>query len=324
MRRREFVAGLAGAAAWQRVAHAQQPAKLPTIGFLGTTTPSSWNHWVAAFNQRLDELGWIAGRTAEIELRWAEGQNERYAEIADEFVRLKVDVIVTSGAAVVAAKKATSVIPIVVVLAADLVGTGLVASLARPGGNVTGLSNQATDLAAKRIEVLREVLPGLRRLAILVNVGYPASVLEMGEVQAAVRTMAVDIQVLEIRRVEDIAPAFEALPSGVHAIYVCTDPLIVTNRTRINTLALDARLPTMFGFRDQAESKGLLSYGPHFPDLFRRAGDYVDKILRGTKPGDIPVEEPSKFELVVNLKTAKALGLTIPPSLLARADEVIE
>jgi len=324
MKRREFLGGLCGAVAWPLAARTQPGGRLPTIGFLGTTNPSSWNHWVNAFNQRLTELGWIVGRNVEIELRWAEGQSERYAEIAEEFVRLKVDVIVTSGAAVVAAKQATSSIPIVVVLAADLVGTGGAASLARPGGNVTGLSNQATDLAAKRLEVLREVLPDLHRLAILANVGYPASVLELAKVQAAARSIGVNVRALEIRRVEDIALAFGALTRGADALYVCTDPLIVSNRTRINTLALSAGLPTMFGFRDEAESKGLMSYGPHFPDLFRRAGDYVDKILRGTKPGDIPVEEPSKFELVVNLKTAKALRLTIPSSVVARADEVIE
>ena len=247
MRRREFITLLGGAAAaWPLAARAQQAGKLPTIGFLGASTPSAESQWVAAFVQRLRELGWIEGRTVAIEYRWAEGRSERFAEIAAEFVRLKVDVIVTIGtAAVVAAKQATSVIPIVFAAAGDPVGTGLVASLARPGGNVTGLSIQTTDLAGKRLELLREVVPGLRRLAIMANVGNPAAVLEMGEVQAAARTLGLEVVTFEIRRAEDIAPAFEALKGRADALYVCADPLVITNRIRINTLALGARLPTM-------------------------------------------------------------------------------
>ena len=282
-------------------------------GFLGSSTPSAQGQWTAAFVQRLRELGWIEGRTVAIEYRWAEGRSERFAEIAAEFVRLKVDVIVTSGtAAVLAAKQATSVIPIVFAVAGDPVGTGLVASLARPGGNVTGLSIQQTDLAGKRLELLREVVPGLRRLAILANVGNPAAVLEMGEVQAAARTLGLEVATFEIRRAEDIAPAFEALKGRADALYVCADPLVITNRIRINTLALGARLPTMHGVREYVEAGGLMSYGPNFPDLFRRAADYVDKILRGAKPADLPVEQPTKFDLVINLTTAKALGLDRP------------
>ena len=275
--------------------------------------------------QRLRELGWIEGRTVVIEYRWAEGRAERYAEIAAEFVRLKVDVIVTGGnEAVIAAKQATSVIPIVFPVAGDPLGTGLVASLARPGGNVTGLSLQFTDLATKRLELLREVALALRRLAIMANVGASGAVLEMREVQATARTLGLEVVTLEIRRVEDIAPAFEAFKGRADALYVCSDPLVVTNRTRVSTLALGARLPTMHGFREHVEAGGLMSYGANFPDLWRRAGDFVDKILRGAKPADIPVEQPIKFDLVVNLITAKALGLTVPPLLLARADEVIE
>ena len=194
--------------------------------------------------------------------------------------------------------------------AGDPVGSGLVASLARPGGNVTGLSTLAADLAGKRLELLREVVPGLRRLAIMGNVGYPFTVLELGEVQAAAGTLGLEVVPLEIRRAEDIAPAFEALKGRADALYVCTDALANANRIRINTLALGARLPTMHGSRDYVEAGGLMSYGPNFPDLFRRAADYVDKILRGAKPGDIPVEQPTKFDLVINLTTAKALGLT--------------
>jgi len=325
MRRREFMTLLGGAASGRpMVARAQQPGKLPTIGFLGAGTPSGWSHWVAAFVERLRELGWIEGRTVAIEYRWAEGRDERYTEIAAEFARLKVDVIVTAGGAVLAAKQAASVIPIVFAVAADPLSTGMVASLARPGGNVTGLSIQATDLAGKRVELLREVVPGLRRLAIMADVGYPAAVLEMGEVEATAKTFDLEVVTLEIRRADDIASAFKALKGRAEALYVPDNPLVNTNRIRINTLALGARLPTMFGFREYIEAGGLMSYGPNVPDLFRRAGDYVDKILRGAKPADLPVEQPTKFELVINLKTAKALGLEVSPQLLARADEVIE
>jgi putative ABC transport system substrate-binding protein len=208
--------------------------------------------------------------------------------------------------------------------ASDPLGMGLVASLARPGGNVTGLSVQATDLASKRLELLREVVHGLRRLAILLNVEYPAAVLEMGEAEAGARTLGLEVTTLEIRRVEDIVPAFEALKGRADALYLCTDPVLVANRIRINTLANVARLPTITAFREWVEAGSLMSYGPNVPDLFRRAGDYVDKILRGAKPGDLPVEQPTKFDFIVNLTTAKALGLEISPSLLARADEVIE
>jgi len=275
--------------------------------------------------QRLRDLGHIEGRTIKIEYRWAEGREERFAEIAAEFVRLKVDIIVTAGTpAVVAAKQATTVIPIVFAGAGDPVGAGLVASLARPGGNVTGLSTLTPDLAAKRLEILREVVPGLRRLAILTNLGNRLAVLEMREVQAAASTFRLDVVALEIQRGEDIAPIFEPLKGRADALYVCLDPLLLTNRIRINTLALTARLPMMTATRDAVEVGGLVSYGPNFPESWRRAGDYVDKILRGAKPADIPVEQPTKFDLAINLTTAKALGLDVPATLLARAAEVIE
>jgi putative ABC transport system substrate-binding protein len=325
MRRRQFIALLGGTTlAWPLTARAQQTGKLPTIGFLGTTTASAWGPWTAAFVQRLHELGWIEGRTVAIEYRWAEARSEHLAEIAAEFVRLKVDVILTGGNAAAAAKQATSVVPIVFVLG-DPVGIGLIASLARPGGNITGLTNQAPDLAGKKVELFRELLPSLHRLAIMANVDYQFAVLEMGEIQAAAGTLVVDVARLDIRRAEDIAPAFEeALKGRADALYVVGDALTATNRVRINTLALGARLPTMHGFREFVEAGSLMSYGPNFPDLFRRAAEYVDKILRGAKPADIPVEQPTKFDLIINLTTAKALGLTIPPTLLALADEVIE
>ena len=313
------------AVAWPFAARAQQPGKLKTIGYLGSTTPSAQSPWTTPFLRRLRELGWIEGRNLAIEYRWAEGRNDRFAEIAAEFVRLKVDVIVTySAAPVLAAKQVTSVIPIVFPAAPDPLGSGLVATLAQPGGNVTGLSTQSTDLAGKRLEFLREVVPAIRRLAIMANVGNPGSVREMGEVQAAARTLGFEFTNLDIRRAEDIAPAFEALKGRAEALYVCAEPLVNANRTRINSLAQGARVPTIYGFREYVEAGGLMSYGANVPDLFRRAGDYVDKILRGAKPADIPVEQPTKFDLVINMTTAKALGLTVPDSVLARADEVIE
>jgi putative ABC transport system substrate-binding protein len=323
--RRKFLTALGGTAAWPLAAWAQQAAKLPTIGFLVAGTASSHGQWVAAFVRRLHELGWIEDRTVTIEYRWAEGRTERFDEIAAEFVRRKVDVIVTSAtAAVVAAKQATSVIPIVFAAAGDPVGTGLVASLARPGGNVTGLSMQQTDVAAKRLELLREFVPGLRRLAILANVDGPAVLLDMREVQTAAHPLGFEVVTSEIRRGEEIAPAFDTLKGRADALYVCIDPLVHANRIRINTLALAARLPTMHGSREAVEAAGLISYGPNQSDLYRRAADYVDKILRGVNPGDLPVEQPRKFDLVINLTTAQALGLEVPPTLLARADEVIE
>ena len=323
--RRKFLATLGGAAAWPLAAGAQQPGKLPTIGFLGAATPSAWSQRVAAFEQRLRELGWTEGRTVVVEYRWAEGRSERFLEIGAEFAQLKVDVIVAAGTpAVLAAKQATSVVPIVFVGAGDPVGTGLVVSLPRPGGNVTGLSAQTTDTVGKRLELLRELMPGIRRLAIMGNVDNPVSVLEMRELGAACASLGLEVDALEIRRTADIVPAFEALKRGVEALYVQADPLVIANQIRINTLALGMRLPTMHGLREYVEAGGLMSYGPNFPDLFRRAADFVDKILRGAKPSDIPVEQPTKFELVINLITAKALGLEIPPTLLARADEVIE
>jgi putative tryptophan/tyrosine transport system substrate-binding protein len=256
-KRREFITLLGGAAAWPLAARAQQSTKVPTIGFLGAATPSAQSQWAAAFVQRLRELGWIENRTVAIEYRWAEGRDERFAEIAADFIRLKVDVIVTYGTpSAIAAKKATAVVPIVIAGAGDLVGTGLVASLARPGGNVTGLSTQQPDLAGKRIEMLREILPGLRTVAILANVGNPNSMLEMGEAHAAVRTLGLDVVTSEIRRAEDLAPVFEALKGHADALYVCPDPLLNTNRIRINTLALGVRLPTMHGFREYVEAGG--------------------------------------------------------------------
>ena len=322
MRRREFIAGFAGVASWPVALRAQ--GNVPAIGFLGALAPSATSHLLAAFLQRLRELGWVDGRTVTIEYRWAEGRTERFAEIAAEFVRLKVDVIFAhTTPPVLVAKQATSVVPIVFV-AGDPVGTGVVASLARPGGNVTGLSSQATDTAGKRLALLREVVPSLRRLAIIGNVGNRFTVLELSEVQAAARTLGLEVVTLEILRSEDIAPAFDTVNDRADALYICVDPLVTTNRVRINTLALGVRLPTMSAFREYVEAGALMSYGANNPDLFRRAADLTDKILRGGKPADIPVEQPTRFDLTVNVTTAKALGLIIPEALLATANEVIE
>ena len=320
---RELLAALGGAAVpWPLAARAQQPGR--TIGYLGTTTASAWEPWTAAFMQRLRELGWIEGSNLAVEYRWAEAHSERFAEIAAEFVRLKVDVIVTGGNAAIAVKQTTSVIPIVFVLAVDPVRMGLIASLARPGGNVTGLSNQQTDTPGKRLEVLREAVPGLRRLAIMANAYFPEAMLEMREVEASAKAQGLEVTAAEIRRAEDIQAPFTALKGQAEALYVTADTLVNNNRARIGTLALDARLPTVFGFQDMVEAGGLMSYGANYLDLFRRAANYVDKILRGAKPSEIHVEQPIKFDLIINLKTAQALGLTIPDKLLALADEVIE
>jgi putative ABC transport system substrate-binding protein len=321
MRRRQFITLVGGASAYPLAARSQQAGKLPTIGFLGAD-PVGFSPWTAAFVARLRELGWIDGRTVTIEYRWSEGRTERYAEIAEEFVRLNVDVIVTVGSAVPSVKRATTTIPIIFAVGIDPVASGLVASLAKPGGNVSGLSIQAADLASKRLEILREVVPSLRHLAVMTNAGNAQPVLEAKETEAAARALGIEVLPLEIRRGEDIAPAFQALKAD--ALYVAIDQLMVANRGRILTFALSARLPVITSIRDFVKDGALMSYGPSYPDLFRHSADFVDKILRGIKPNDIPVEQPTKFELVINLTTAKALGLVIPETFLVRADEVIE
>ena len=324
MRRRDFIKVIAGsAAAWPLAARAQQAGKLPTIGFLGSNA-SFWTPWTAAFVERLRALGWIEGRTVAISYRWSDGRPERIAEIATEFVGLNVDLIVTNEASVATFKQATSVIPIVFVLGIDPVGSGAVASLVRPGGNVTGLSVQGAETGGKRLELLRELIPQLRRLAVIVPVDNRGAMLEMAEVQAAARALGLDVATLEIRRAEDIAPAFAALKPQVDALYIVGGALVGANITRILTFAHTRRLPTISTTRTYVQAGILLSYGTNFADQFRRAAEIVDKILRGAKPGDIPVEQPTKFELVINLPTAKALDLSIPESFLLRADEVIE
>jgi putative tryptophan/tyrosine transport system substrate-binding protein len=322
-KRREFITLLGcSAVGWPLEARAQQPRR-PTIGFVGANA-SVWTPWTASFVRRLGELGWIEGRTVAIEYRWSEGLSERIAEIAAEFVRLKVDVILTNWTSVSALKQATPTIPIVFVLAIDAAGSDLIASLARPGGNVTGLSAQSAEIAGKRLGLLREIVPQLRRLAIMAHVDSHGAVVEMEQIQAAARALGVDIATLEIHRAEDIASAFAALKAQADALFVVNTALMTANITRVNTFALTARLPTIFANRIFVQAGGLMSYGANYSDQLRRAAEYVDKILRGAKPGDIPVEQPTKFDLVINLITAQALGLSVPPTLLALADEVIE
>ena len=325
MERREFIALLGGAAvAWPVAVYAQQSAKR-TIGFMGSGTAAAQSEWTAAFVQRLRELGWRDGDNVTIEYRWAGGRNERFAEIAAEFVRLKVDVIVTHNTPpVLAAKQATSVIPIVFATAGDPVGSGVVASLARPGGNITGLSSETPDTAGKKVGLLRELVPGLTRFAILADVGNPYAALDERKIGEAARSLGIEVAPFEIRQAGELDATFEAMKGRVQALFVLAVPLLFANRIRINTLALAAQLPTMHGVREYVEAGGLMSYGPNWPAMWRRAADLVDKILHGAKPADIPVEQPNKFDLVINLTTAKALRLEVSSSLLARADEVIE
>ena len=324
MKRRDFITLLGGAAAaWPIAARAQQSVRRPTLGLLIPGSPAIYSQRVGALVQRLRELGWVDGSTIAIEYRWAATQ--KFDDIAAEFVRAKVDVIFTSGTPpTVAAKKATSQIPIVFAPAGDPLASGLVASLARPGGNITGLSNQTADIAGKRVELLRELAGQVRRLAIMVKSNNASAASEMREVKAAAGTLGIEVLPLEIGRAEDIGPAFETIKGRADALYVVIDSLVTTHLNRINTLALGARLPTMHGARELVVAGGLMSYAASYEDLCQRGAEYIDKILRGTKPADLPVEQPTKFDLIVNLTTAKVLGLTIPEAILLRADEVIE
>jgi len=289
--RRDFI-GLCGGmfAAWPCAAEALLSGRIPSIAYLGPSTPALDSYRLPAFMRRLRALGWIPGRTVAIEYRWAEGRDDHLAQIAAEFVRRRVDVIVTSATPPsLAMKRATSTIPIVFVTVGDPVGTGLVTSLARPGGNITGLWQEETYAAGKRVEMLREIIPNLRHLAIMANGGNPSATLQMHQVEAITRALGLEAVTTEIHRADDIGPALDALKDRAQALYVCNDPLAATNRVRINTLALAIRLPTMFMGREYVGAGGLISYGPNFADLYRRTAELVDKILRGARPGDIPV-----------------------------------
>ena len=321
-RRREFITLVGGAAAWPLAARAQQEGKLPTIGLLGSGTAAAQSQWTTAFVQRLRELGWTEGRNLAIEYRWADGRTERLAEIADEFVRFKVDVILTHNTLpVLAAKQATSVIPIVFATAGDPVGTGIVASLSRPGGNVTGLSSQQPDTAGKRVDLLRGLIPGLRRLAVLADVDNPFTAMEIGEVQRAALTVGLEVARFEIRRAEDVALAFDALQGRAEALYVTPNPIMFVNRVRINTFALAARLPTMYLVREYVEAGGLMSYGPNWPGMWRRAAELVDKILRGAKPSGLPVEHQSGL-MPANLITLPHLSVSSDMNFPKAADVI--
>jgi putative ABC transport system substrate-binding protein len=325
MKRREFITLLGGASVWPLAARAQQARKIHIIGYLNPGLPA-FPPVYTAFTNALQELGWIEGQNIAIERRYAENRLERLPELAAELVRLNVEVIVAIGTlGPLAAKRATSTIPIVMTAAGDPLGSGLVASLAQPGGNVTGMSLMVPDIAGKRLELLKEILPRLVRVAVLWNAAnsYPAIVFK--ETQTAARRFGIEVQSLEVRSPDDFNGAFEKVRQyRPDALIEVEDPLTNSLHKRIVEFAAAEQLPSLHGFGEEVKAGGLISYGASLSDLYRRAAGYVDKILKGAKPADLPVQQPTKFELVINLKTAKALGITIPPSLLARADEVIE
>jgi putative ABC transport system substrate-binding protein len=305
-------------------AYGQQSAKPPIIGFLVAGTPASHGAWVAAFTQRLSELGWTDGRNVKIEYRWAAGDIRQTTDFAAEFVQQKVDLIVTSASGVVAAKQATSTIPIVFAAYGDAVANGIVGSLARPGGNVTGLSVQPSELSSKRLELLRDIIPNVRRLAALVNTHLVGVAQEVVGIRTASAKLNIEANILEIQTAEDIDAALATLTGQTDALYVYSEPLTNANKDKIIKAATAAKIPTIFGFREFVDAGGLISYGPNFIDLFARAAEFADKILRGATPADMPVQQPVKFDFIINLKAAKALGLNISETVLTRADEVIE
>jgi putative tryptophan/tyrosine transport system substrate-binding protein len=327
VKRRDVIALLSGvAAAWPLAVHAQQPENVPRIGFLGNSTAALESNLVGAFREGLRKLGYIEGRNIAIEYRWAEGKYDRFPALIAELLKLNVDVIVTAGTpAALAVKKSTASIPLVMVAASEPVATGLVASFARPGGNVTGLTSMAPAIDGKRLALLREVVPDLSHIAVLWNSDSPIQVIQARETQAAAEVLGMKMLSLGVRTPEGIEDAFVAIVrERAAALFVLADRLFLHHRERIMNFAVQQRLPGVHAYRELVEVGGLMSYGPSYADLHRRAASYVDKILKGAKPADLPVEEPTKFELVINLKAAKTLGLEIPPALLARADEVIE
>jgi putative ABC transport system substrate-binding protein len=325
MRRRAFIAALGGAAAWPVVARTQQ-APVPLVGILLVSTAAANARLLDAFRSGMLELGYVEGRNIRYEYRFADGYLDRLPDLAVDLVRLKPDVIVSAPLpSHIALRQATSTIPIVMANGADPVGFGLVTSLSHPGGNVTGLANFAEVLAAKQIDLLRELIPRLSRLGALINVTNPLHVPQLRETKAAAVASGIELMPLEIRSPDELGPAFEALAKNhVEALAVPPDTVFNNFRGRIAELAATMRMPAIYGFREHVEDGGLMSYGPDNRGNYRRAATYVDKILKGANPGDLPIEQPTKFELVINLKAAKALGLTVPPQLLARADEVIE
>jgi ABC-type uncharacterized transport system substrate-binding protein len=327
MNRREFITLLGGAAvAWPLVARAQQAGKVWRIGILDTTSVALNAANFDALRQGLRQHGYIEGQNLVIDYRSADGRVERFPDLAAELVHLKVDLIVTRGTpAVVAVKNATKTIPVVMAASGDPIGAGVVAGLARPGANVTGLSAFVTELQAKRLELLKELVPGINRIAALLNMSSPATPPQWEQTKAAARTLAIEPQLLDVRKPEDLNRAFEtAIRQRAEALVVGINALTQANRRPIADLATKHRLPAIYPSREFVDAGGLVAFGVNYPDLYRRAATYVDKILKGAKPADLPIEQPTKFEMVINLKTAKALGLDVPPTLLARADEVIE
>jgi putative tryptophan/tyrosine transport system substrate-binding protein len=307
-------------------AEAQPPGKVWRIGMLEATPPALNAAYLEAFRQGLRELGYVEGQNFVIEYRSADGRPERFPDLATELVRLKVDLIVTRGTpATLAAKQATGSIPIVMASSGDPLGLGIVSSLARPGGNVTGLTTVTVELGGKRLELLKEAIPRIARIAQLANTTNPASATQWRQIEEAARSLGLEPQLLDVRKPEDLARAFDtAIKRRADAVIVANDTLTQSNLRRIVDLSAKHRLPSMYASREFVDAGGLMAYGTNFPDRYRRAATYVDKILKGAKPADLPVEQPTKFEFVINLKTAKALGLTIPQSLLLRADQVID
>ena len=307
-------------------ADAQQPGKVPRIGYLGNSSPALERDHVAAFRQGLHDLGYTEGQNILIEFRWAEGRYDRLPEFAAELVRLKVDVLLTAGTpGALAAKQETQTTPIVMAVSGDAVGTGLVQGLARPGGNITGLTRMTRELDGKRLELLKEIVPRLSRVAILLNPANPISALGWKEALAGAETLRLKLEPVEVKAPEEFDAAFAAIAKQrPGALFIIADQFLLASRIQIVDLAARRSLPAIYPYREFVDAGGLISYAPNYPAMFRRAAAYVDKILKGTKPEELPVEEPTKFELVVNLKTAKALGITIPQSVLVRADEVIQ
>jgi len=325
--RRAFVASLTGGLlAAPLAAGAQEPGKVYRVGLLEVVPATSNATNLAAFRQGLKELGFAEGQNVVMEYRSADGRPERFPGLAEELLRVKIDVIVTRGTpAAIAAKQATGKIPIVMASSGDPLSTGLVASLAHPGGNVTGLSAIATDVEGKQLELIKEIVPRITRIGFLFNMSNPVRRAEWKEAESLAHSAGVQAKLIDVRRADDIDAALDgAIRERLGALAVGIDPVTQANRERIAQALIKRHLPSMSREREFVEAGGLMSYGVHYPDLYRRAGVYVGKILKGAKPADLPVEQPTKFELVINLKTAKALGLTIPPSLLARADQVIE
>jgi putative tryptophan/tyrosine transport system substrate-binding protein len=328
VRRRDFIIAIAGSASlWPLVVRAQQPTNKISIGFLSVNVPSAMKARIEAFQQGLRELGYVDRQNILIEYRFAEGKPDRLRALAGELVRLNVSVIVSEGPTSTRfAKEATSAIPIVMAQDPDPVGTGFVASLARPGGNITGLSNLRSDLGGKRLAILRDTIPGLTRVAIIGTSTTPGNREALADVVRAASTLALRLQVLEVSGPQDIETAFQAATADGHAdaVLALASPYLLSNRTRVIDVAAKSRIPTMYYTSEYVREGGLMSYGVSATDLFRRAASYVDKIIKGARAGDLPIEQPAKFEFIINLPAAKSIGLTIPRNVFDLADEVIE